>query len=314
MLITLPRPGSNAPSAINIEVLRPAPSVTAKAIADPAMTSALPGVKVTPGSPAPIADAPSKSEPSEGKETSASLPSPIAAAPAAADAGPVAELAPETAPRTADVAPEGAPDEAADLPTPTPKPNRGEGAPGDTSQQLMPEATPPTEAKHEVSLEPEVKAAASPGPEVVATPASSPPTETKSPSLESQKANEESSQPPAPEVGNTSDHKPEVVRAEPNAEWRPSPAAPVAAPAKKPVLSAQAKRVKAPAKAESVTVKRRPAAAKRTTPRAHRVVWARPQTPASQGILSLFGGALRRPGGKGPANAAPRRAESTTQR
>jgi hypothetical protein len=310
MLITLPRPGSNAPSAINIEVLRPAPSV---AIADPAMTSALPGVKVPPGSPAPIADAPSKSEPSEGKETSASLPSPIAAAPAAADAGPVAEFAAETAPRTADVAPEGAPDEAADLPTP--KPNRGEGAPGDTSQQLMPEATPPTEAKHEVSLAPEVKAAASPELEVVATPASSPPTETKSPSPENHKANEESSQPPAPEVGNTLDHKPEVVRAEPNAEWRPSPAAPVAAPIKEPVLSAQAKRVKATAKAESVTVKRRPAAtAKRTTPRARRVVWARPQTPASQGILSLFGGALRRPGGKGPANAAPRRAESTTQR
>ena len=50
MLITLPGPGSNAPPAIDVEVLKPA-AVLPKHAADPATTSALPRVEASPAEP-----------------------------------------------------------------------------------------------------------------------------------------------------------------------------------------------------------------------------------------------------------------------
>ena len=50
MLITLPGPGSNAPPAIDVEVLTTR-SRFAEALADPATTSALPKVEASPAEP-----------------------------------------------------------------------------------------------------------------------------------------------------------------------------------------------------------------------------------------------------------------------
>ena len=47
MLITLPGPGSSAPPAIDVEVVRPSP-ILPKHLADPATTSALPKVEAPP--------------------------------------------------------------------------------------------------------------------------------------------------------------------------------------------------------------------------------------------------------------------------
>ena len=109
---------------------------------------------------------------------------------------------------------------------------------------------------------------------------------------------------------------PEVARTEPKAET-PAPASPatVAVPIKKPEPRAEPK-VKAPAKAEpAATKKRTTATAKRASPQTRRVVGTRPQTPANQGILSLFDNAFRPPAGKATKTAPSRpTTQSTTQR
>ena len=123
----------------------------------------------------------------------------------------------------------------------------------------------------------------------------------------------------SPEVSPATAEKPsgpEVARTEPKAET-PAPASPATAavPAKKPEPRAEPK-VKASAKAEpAATKKRTTATAKRASPKTRRVVGTRPQTPANQGILSLFDNAFRTPAGNA-TKVTPRRpaAQSTTQR
>ena len=92
MLITLPRPGSNAPPTIEVEVLHSAPNAAVKPEADPATTSALPVMKETPAhEPASIEAAPSAPDveaapepvkPDSAPAPSVARPSPVELAPA----------------------------------------------------------------------------------------------------------------------------------------------------------------------------------------------------------------------------------------
>jgi hypothetical protein len=127
MLITLPGPASNAPPAIEVEVLRSVPNAAMKPEADPATTSALPVVK---------------------EQTPAPQPTPIEAAPAAADVEAAPEsvrpdgaLTPSVAhPSPAEIAPAEAPDrtvEPARL-----EANPIEAVPDDTPQQVSPVVRP----------------------------------------------------------------------------------------------------------------------------------------------------------------------------
>jgi hypothetical protein len=118
--------------------------------------------------------------------------------------------------------------------------------------------------------------------------------------------------------------QPEVVHADPTEETPPQAApeedaaeaetqsAPAAAArpgsGKKPAQQKAPKAetsAKAKAKTEPAAAKKRQAAtAKRTAPQRSRLVGRRPQTPATQGIMSFFGSALKPPAG---VNASARR-------
>jgi len=313
MLITLPGPGSNAPPPIAVEVVPSAPKAAVKPEADPATTSALPVTKEAPANePAPIEVAPSapdiEAAPEPVKPDAAQVPS--VAQPSSV------ELAPAEAPdRTVEPAKQEA--------------SRVEEAPDDTPQQVSPESSAPTEVKA-LLREPEAVATPSPAPveskslgdeghdesgaategpnATAASPADG------APDAQPEMVHAEPAPPEAksPEVGPATAEKPsgpEVARTEPKAET-PAPASPATAavPAKKPEPRAEPK-VKAPAKAEPA------ATAKRASPQTRRVVGTRPQTPANQGILSLFDNAFRPPAGNA-TKATPRRppTQSTTQR
>jgi nicotinate-nucleotide--dimethylbenzimidazole phosphoribosyltransferase len=320
MLITLPGPGGNAPQPIAVEVVPSAPKAAVKPEADPATTSALPVTKEAPAhEPAPIEVAPSVPDVE-------AAPEPVkpdsALAPAVAHPSPV-ELAPAEAP---DRTVEPAKLEASPV----------EEAPDDTPQQVSPESSAPTEVK---ALTPEAEAVPTPSPQPVESKSlgdeghdeSGAATEEPNASAASPVDGAPAAQPEAvhaepaptqanrPEVSPAMAEKPsgpEVARTEPKAET-PAPASPatVAVPVKKPEPRAEPK-VKAPAKAEpAATKKRTTATAKRASPQTRRVVGTRPQTPANQGILSLFDNAFRPPAGKATKTAPSRpTTQSTTQR
>ncbi|HSB59181.1 MAG TPA: hypothetical protein VLD66_06220 [Methyloceanibacter sp.] len=310
MLITLPGPGSNAPPAIEVEVLHSAPSAAAKPEADPATTSALPLVKEAPAlKPAPIELAPSAADVEAAPEPVKPDSTP---APSVAESNP-AEVVPTKI-------------EEQTLEPAKPEASPIEQAPDDTPQQLSPEVSSPTQVL------------VSPEPEAVATPSPAPPApvETKTPGDDSNAATAEPdapvdetpsvqpdvvrSEPAQPEAKSLDESPaeaeepsaPEVARTEPKAETpAPAPPAKISVPAKKPEPRAEPK-VKASAKAEPAATKKRPiATAKRASPQTRRVVRTRPQTAVNQGILSLF--SFRPPAGN--ARAAPRRpaTQSATQ-
>jgi len=320
MLITLPGPGGNAPPAIEVEELPSAPKAAVKPEADPATTSALPVMKEAPAhEPAPIEAAPSAPDIEAAPEPvkPGSAPAPSAAHPSPVESAPL-----ESPDRTV----EPAKLEASPV----------EEAPDDTPQQVSPDLSAPAEVK---ALPPEPDAAAAPSPQPVESKSlgddnhdeSGPANEEPNASAASPVDGAPDAQPevvhaePAPPEAKSPEESPataekpsgpEVARTEPKAET-PAPASPanIAVPAKKPEPRAEPK-VKAHAKAAPAAMKKRPnAAAKRASPQTRRVVGTRPQTPANQGILSLFDNAFRPPAGNA-TKAAPRRptTQSTTQR
>jgi hypothetical protein len=320
MLITLPGPGSNVPPPIAVEVVPSAPEAAVKPEADPATTSALPLVKEAPApQPAPVEADPSAPD-------IEAAPEPVkpnsAPAPSVARPSPV-ELAPAEPPdRTA----EPAKLEASPV----------EEAPDDTPQQISPESSAPAGVK---ALPPEPEAVPTPSLQPVESKSlgddnhdeSGAATEVPNASAASPADGAPDAQPevvrtePAPsetkspeDIPATAEkpNGPEAARTEPKAET-PAPASPTTAavPAKKPEPRAEHK-VKAPVKAEpAATKKRTNATAKRASPQTRRVVGTRPQTPANQGILSLFDDAFRPPAGN-VTKVTPRRptTQSTTQR
>lgn len=340
MLITLPGPGSTPPSipqAIDVEVLHATPDVAAGTIAEPATTSALPEVKATAPSPAPIeAPAEARTERPEPDDR-----------PAMAD---------ETSPGGMGVT------------SPHPLPSASEPASveatADEAATAGPAARPPTEVKEATSPEPETGKIASPEAEVkeaasepevkeashepeVITATSPALGDAQIPSNEPHEANEQPSEPPAIAITPTPElqPQPEVARAQPTADTpaqepaavtptpdaapesntpvmpkvdinpeKPAPNA-EATPHKKPAPKAQA-RIKAPAKTSPGASRRHPVAtAKPSSPRPRRVVRATRHTPAQQAAMPLFGGLFGPPANK-PVTTAPRRpaaAESKSQ-
>lgn len=282
MLITLPGPGGDAPPAIDVEMLQPA-AVPPNHAADPATTSALPKLEASPARPRTDQPKPQDSaRPIEvpPDDTPQQIASPAAPEPSGIDA-----LTPEPLAAAMVKAPALEPQAPEEVRQVTVEPDVA------TTSSIVPLATTP-EAENLGEAPAELNA-----------PLVSPLSGTPKPKTEPQ---------------------PEIVRADPTEETPPqaapeedaaeaeTPAAapPVARPASgkkpaaqakpKPEVSAKAKsktEPAAPRKHQAVTVNR--SAASRS-----RVVGRRPQTPASQGIMSFFGSALKPPAG---VNASARR-------
>lgn len=287
MLITLPGPGSNAPPAIDVEVLQPAPALP-KHAADPVTTSALPKVEASPSEP--------RTE--QAKPEDAARP---------ATAQPI------------EVPPDDMPQQIASPDAPAPA-----GIDALTPEPLVPTlvtspalAQPPLEEVKQVTLEPDITTTSS-----ILPVATNP--EAESLGGADAEAETEASAPP---VSDTPEPKPEpqpeIVRADPKEETpsqeapeedaaeaeTPAAPPPVAKPmGGKPAPQAKPKAetpAKAKAKTNSEAAKKRQAVtAKRTAPQSRRVVKGRPQTPTNQGIMSFFGSALKPPAG---VNASARR-------
>jgi hypothetical protein len=281
MLITLPGPGGDAPRAIDVEMLQTAP-VLPKHAADPATTSALPKVEVSPAETrteqAKPGDAAQRNEvPPD--DMPQQIATPVAPAPAGIDA-----LNPEPLAATMVNVPaleSQAPEEVKQVSI---EPD------GAKTGSIVPLATTPEAETLGESME-------------VSPPPEPPLSETPKPKPESQpemvRADPGEETPPqaaleedAVEVETPAAAPPD---AQPAAGNKPSPQA-------KPKAEASAK---AKAKTEPVAAKKRQTiTAKRPAPQRRRVVRGRPQTPMNQGIMSFFGSALKPPAG---VNASARR-------
>ena len=281
MLITLPGPGSNAPPAVDVEVVRPA-SVLPKHPADPLTTSALPKMDASPAEPRTEQAKPQDAaEPIEvpPDDMPQQIASPDAAAPAGIDA-----LTPE-------------PLAAAMVKAPALEPQ----APEEVEQVRVEPDAATTAAIVPVAPTPEAESLGE-APAEASPPPAPPLSDTALPKLESQpevvRADPDEETPPqsAPEE--------EAAEAEPPAA--PSLVKPAAG--KKPTPQAKPKTevsAKAKAKTEPAVGKKRQAVtAKRAVPQRSRVVRGQPQTPTNQGIMSFFGSALKPPAG---VNASARR-------
>jgi hypothetical protein len=282
MLITLPGPGSDAPPAIDVEMLQPAP-VLPKHAADPATTSALPKVEASP--------AESRTEQAKPEDTAQPI-----------------EVPPDDTPQQI-ASPDAPAPSGIDALTPEPLAATMVKAPA-----LEPQA--PEEVK-QVRVEPDA-----------ATASSIVPLATNPEAEDLGEAPTELNAPLVSPFGETPRPKPEpqpeVVRADPTEETPPQAApeedaaetetqsAPAAAArpvsGKKPAQQKAPKAetsAKAKAKTEPAAAKKRQAAtAKRIAPQRSRLLGRRPQTPATQGIMSFFGSALKPPAG---INASARR-------
>jgi hypothetical protein len=282
MLITLPGPGSNAPPAIDVEMLQPAP-VLPKHAADPATTSALPKVEASPAQSHTEHAKPEKTaQPIEvpPDDMPQQIASPDASAPAGIDA-----LTPKPLAATMVKAPALEPQEPEEVKQVRVEPDAA------TTSSIVPVATNP-DAENLGGTPTE----ASPPP---STPLS------EIPQLKPE---------PRPEIvrADPSEETPPQAAPEEDAAEAETPAArPIAKPVsgKKPAPQTKPKAeisTKAKAKTEPAAAKKRQAVtAKRTAPQ-RRVVRGRPQTPINQGIMSFFGSALKPPAG---VNASARRPE-----
>jgi hypothetical protein len=268
MLITLPEPGGDAPRAIDVEMLQPAP-VLPKHAADPATTSAL---QAKPRDAAQRNEVPPDDMPQQ-------VATPVAPAAPGLDA-----LNPEPLAATMVNAPALEPQAPEELKQVTVEPDAA------TTASIVPLATNPDAETLGESTE-------------VSPPPEPPLSETPKPKTESQpemvRADPGEETPPqaALEEDAVEGETPAAAPpdAQPVAGNKPSPQA-------KPKAEASAK---AKAKTEPVAAKKRQTVtAKRPAPQRSRVVRGRPQTPMNQGIMSFFGSALKPPAG---VNASARR-------